>query len=788
MKKTLINVISALALVTPGASMGVNIDFETPSSYKSIGVYDAWESSPFRLGTMTGNFGIVDNPMPDVDSESGTALNGSAKVLGAQRSRFGSNLFGVRVDLNEPVALSSTKQYVHVMMYRPNSGRVALVALGKRDDRTDQTGAEEQQWVLSSNTVEQNKWCDAVFPIKGSDNVKLYSFVIVPECESPHDRTEDFLFYVDDITVNNSVQPRSNQEEYYEINYDKQNAKLDRSDRATSSVTFTSPTFGAQTINVNQSSGKKLYHDLTNNVLKAKAGEKLSFNVTFTGSWMHAYVYIDRDDNGHFEPGVAADGYSLTVNGELVSHSFLGTGETGHDSNGKVISGNGRDTRTLPDYTLPADMKAGMYRVRYKVDWNSAEAGGSNTIITDGGVLVDFLLSVSDGNPVNISANQLNGDVANANGELLNATKIPFGQAFDIKMLPAPGFQVKGINVKHGWKLDGNGKYHNNTQYKTEYYDYLEFDENDCFTLPADVIDGDVMIEGLFVEDGTLPKKLTLTYKLVCDDEVIATHSMSTIEGSEYPNDIWHSDVSTDYYEIEYPEGTVKRSDADEPIEVILLQNLPFVSTNSLNNPIYYNITLAESKYYLQHSPGQSYISLSSTTKPDDTNEHALWAFVGNVIDGFKLYNKAAGNAYILSSSTTLSSNTGGSTFPIMKEETTLPAGYNTYWIPTVANHSTMAASLQGGFYMNQKGYGSNKMNYRDGRLAYWNGGADNGSTFLVERVTPEVAGLKGIEQDFDFTDAVYYSLQGIRVESKNLAPGIYIAKSGGRTIKILVK
>lgn len=39
----------------------VKVDFEDASGYKSVGVYDTWEESPFRLGTLKGNCAVVDN-------------------------------------------------------------------------------------------------------------------------------------------------------------------------------------------------------------------------------------------------------------------------------------------------------------------------------------------------------------------------------------------------------------------------------------------------------------------------------------------------------------------------------------------------------------------------------------------------------------------------------------------------------------------------------------------------------------------------------------------------------
>ena len=74
--------LAALALpLTANAQATVSIDFETADSYKSIGVYDTWENSPFQTGALTGNVAVVDNPYKVSDDLLGD-INSSDKVLG----------------------------------------------------------------------------------------------------------------------------------------------------------------------------------------------------------------------------------------------------------------------------------------------------------------------------------------------------------------------------------------------------------------------------------------------------------------------------------------------------------------------------------------------------------------------------------------------------------------------------------------------------------------------------------------------------------------------------------
>ena len=99
-------ILTALAATTLTAA-AQTINFDT-DDFGSIGVYDAWEASPFRTGQLKGNAAVVANPCTATDPVLGYPPNTSARVLAVQRSRFGSNTFGVRIDLKEPFRL--TKQ------------------------------------------------------------------------------------------------------------------------------------------------------------------------------------------------------------------------------------------------------------------------------------------------------------------------------------------------------------------------------------------------------------------------------------------------------------------------------------------------------------------------------------------------------------------------------------------------------------------------------------------------------------------------------------------------------
>ena len=59
--------LAALTLPLAASAQSNEIDFETTAGYKSVGVFDTWENSPFRTGTLKGNVKVVNNPNQAAD-------------------------------------------------------------------------------------------------------------------------------------------------------------------------------------------------------------------------------------------------------------------------------------------------------------------------------------------------------------------------------------------------------------------------------------------------------------------------------------------------------------------------------------------------------------------------------------------------------------------------------------------------------------------------------------------------------------------------------------------------
>ncbi len=493
--------LAALTMPLAAAAQTSNIDFEKEDSasavkgYHAVGVYDLWENSPFRTGGLKGNVKVISNPVKEVN-DNGSEINNSDHVLAFQRSRFASNAFGVRIDLAKTVALSPTTQYVHAKIYTPKSGRVMLFGLGKRTDWADQDSTVVQVEVKSSSTVKADgHWYDAVFPVSAAKGVQLHSLVIAPDVESTHNLDQDFVVYVDDIEINSSSSPRFFNG-VYPISVEKTQT-LSRSDRYATSVSLTSGD-GAQSLAVNQQSDKLVYQDLLAQSFLAKAGEQVTPNIGYNGTWMCAYVYLDQNNTGNFEYNLNEDGTPGT-NSDVMTYSYY----NGKNSSGQSLSSG--NTRALTKFTIPSTLTPGYYRMRYKIDWDCIDPAGNtsdgNPITGNGGVIVDTRLNVH-GDEVSImrgqSAGGTNGEVLKEDGTVLDDVKIPFGKPYTVKFKAGDGFKLSRFTIRHGYNLEGDSLVNETPQYLDVVIPAYMVKDG-LYTIPAKYVDGDVMITPEYV-------------------------------------------------------------------------------------------------------------------------------------------------------------------------------------------------------------------------------------------------------------------------------------------------
>ena len=729
----------------------VRIDFEN-QNYKALGVYDTWLKSPFRsqnkqAAVLEGNVQVVSNIDKNYDEILKATPNASNNVLGFQRSRFGSNTFGARIDLKQPFALTKETKYVHVMIHKPKAGRTMLIGLGKRTDRAGQSTDTEQFWELSTREVEPNKWVDAVFPVKGAGGIEIHSLVVVVDCEDTNGLKDDFLAYIDNIVVNNEAFTTTNREDY-PMNYNK-DAKCSRTDRGLKGISL-----GDQTFNVygDITTSTPAYTYLSKQSFLAKPGETLNPAVQYKGIWMHSYVYLDLNNNGRFEPKVEGGQIVPNAGNELLAYSFLGGEDenSGFNSAGTEISGNGRNTLVMPEFTLPSDLQHGFYRMRYKVDWNSADAGGSiennNHILNNGGGAIDVRLNVH-GDNVKIYQGALNGKVVAEDGTELNGISIPFGKPYTIKMKPEHGFNFSGLKVRHGYNLTGDSISHGTYQYVDELIPRERFNADGTFTLPAEMVDGDVSLEGIFID-----AKTALTYEVYFNNEFVYS---TVVNGAKTGAVTIPEGLSRDYVELTADKETITSLPATVRI------NATWTAPMKVATPadtIWYNLKVSNQPRWV--SSGNYTPNVYFIDETYITTDYALWALTGNPYSGFRLINKAMGPTMVLASASPKgSAKAGGNTYATLLPADNLPAGYTSDWTVTISPNDDE------GFYIcNPEGFG---LNYRaDGNLAYWTGGKDGGSTFVPTEVKKTSTGINALI--FQNESTTTYDLSGKTVSKSH--------------------
>ncbi len=210
-----------------------------------------------------------------------------------------------------------------------------------------------------------------------------------------------------DIVFGEKVETPEPPVEDYAINFDK-DAKQTHSSRYSTSVSLQQTGKDKQTIEF----GKTMngYEDLTADKFTVEAGSEVTPSIGYVGEWMHGYVYIDLDNNKQFS--FNADGADQTGT-EVVSFSYY----KNQNSKGEAVESN-CNVNPMPAFTAPTT--PGTYRIRFKVDWDNIDAGGSvatgNSILNNGGGIYDATLEVIEKVVDGIST--INAEVANGEAQL----------------------------------------------------------------------------------------------------------------------------------------------------------------------------------------------------------------------------------------------------------------------------------------------------------------------------------------------------------------------------------
>ena len=230
--------------------------------------------------------------------------------------------------------------------------------------------------------------------------------------------------------------------EPYATNFDK-NTNATRTDRFIKNIIFEEEGAEAQTLAVGQG---KPYMDKTDQLLTCTAGSTVKVTFDKQANWMHGYVYIDLDGDKQFSFN---DGQTDQSGTDVVSFSFysgdFNNDASGVNSAGTTLTGGARNTMECPSFVAPA--KEGDYRIRFKMDWNSIDAGGqvaadgtctgTNGILANGGVIVDAILQVKDGSSIHtVSADDAQSSIV-----------------YDLQGRPVSGNPERGVYIHDNRKV-----------------------------------------------------------------------------------------------------------------------------------------------------------------------------------------------------------------------------------------------------------------------------------------------------------------------------------------------
>ncbi len=227
-------------------------------------------------------------------------------------------------------------------------------------------------------------------------------------------------------------------------------------DRSLQGVRLTSPSDGIQQILINQEKDAMLYRDATDKCFTAAVGESLLPSFSWTGSWMHGYVYLDRGNDGRFDYELTSIPQGDIVDpGDIMAYSNY----NGYNSAG-ANTANGNVGVDTPAFTLPDDVKPGLYRMRYKVDWQYIDPAGRpgdaetpNSIIKNRGAIADVMLFVHPAESgFEIKADH--GTVTATNGSPLTADMVTSGRPIELMMVPDAGYYAKSITIESGYKME----------------------------------------------------------------------------------------------------------------------------------------------------------------------------------------------------------------------------------------------------------------------------------------------------------------------------------------------
>ena len=262
------------------------------------------------------------------------------------------------------------------------------------------------------------------------------------------------------------------------------------SSRTLNSVRLLSPTDGLQTIESSQASDRALFHDRTSRCFSAVAGEKVTVTFDWTGTWMHGYVFIDCDNDGVFDASGAADRDVMAFS------NYNGVNSAGVQTNDGNVGVN------PPSFEVP-DLPTGLYRIRFKIDWNSIDPGGrvgDNLITDNGGAVTDAMIYIH-GSEASFSMDSDGGTLIDAlSGDPVDKSSLVSGTPLTLKPVADDGYVFDALTVASGYDCGVQAVTFASESLQRSERTYPSFLlRGGALTIPSDMLCGDVVLRASFL-------------------------------------------------------------------------------------------------------------------------------------------------------------------------------------------------------------------------------------------------------------------------------------------------
>ena len=158
---------------------------------------------------------------------------------------------------------------------------------------------------------------------------------------------------------------------------------------------------------------------------------------------------------------------------------------------------------------------------------------------------------------------------------------------------------------------------------------------------------------------------------------------------------------------------------------------VPFKVTTVTNNGFspdteWYTMAIGSSGLFISDNADKEFIAVKNNRS--DLADADLWCFAGNEKSGYKIYNKRAGTKKVLAAPKVMKGDAGSESFVVLKEDGA--ASYTTTW--SFAPSKDLGTDTEA-WYLMPKSATKNVVNNRGGKLAFWTGGADSGSSIVID-------------------------------------------------------